>query len=641
MTWHGWAGRVLRVDLATGRISTEELSYQKARDFIGCRGLNVAYLYDEVGPEVGPFDQGNKLIFGAGPLEGTPIGMGRVSVLTKHPNRFLGEGGAGGHWSAELKFAGYDLLIVENKAERPVWLLIVDDKVELRDASHLWGRDTKEKHAIIRKETGIAGIHVASVGMAGENLVANAKVQFTLDHSGGKGCGTIMGDKKLAAVAVKGSGMVTVAHGDRFLAAYRNFHKTFDLNTTRDAFVPSWSFNSANMLLELFNENGWVHAHNAQMGLFEPMLNDVEYMDKYVVRPESSFCCPLPACGRRFEIKEGRFAGTAGDEREVGFAQAAPIVGIQSYPHVIKFRDMCNRAGLDEDQAMYSIAWAMECYERGIINRSDTDGMELRFGDADAFLTMVDKIIRREGFGDILALGVAEAAKRIGKGSERFALSIKGKELERMPQRNGYQMALGLAVSEGGPDHTRWYPPYPPNPKTIPADMELPFDPFKAFQTRSPDDKGRLVRWLYDSRAIVESLPSCVYMIRALLGIDFRPWLELFNSCTGENGDLDDFIQKGTRIVNLERAYIVREGFRRADDTIPRRMLEEPVKEHNIPPIGDNLEIMKDDYYQVRGWDKETAIPKEETLLGLGLGNVVEDFKRRGIWETTEEGGHA
>ena len=631
MTWHGWTGTILRVDLAAGTVTKEELSRELSRDFIGCRGLNTAYLYKEVGPEIGPFDPGNKLIFGTGPLEGTPIGMGRVSILTKHPNRFLGEGGAGGHWAAELKFAGYDLIIVENKAPKPVWLLIVDDKVELLDAAWLWGKDTKEKSAMIRAETCISGIHVASIGAAGENLVANAKVQFTLDHSGGKGCGTIMGDKKLAAIAVKGSGMVSLADGTGFLTAYRKFRQAFDLANTKDPFVPSWSFNSANMLLELFNENGWVHAHNAQRGFFEPMLNDVEYMDQYVVRPESSFCCPFPACGRRYEIKEGLFAGTGGDEREVGFAQAAPIVGISSYPHVIKFRDMCNRAGLDEDQAMYSISWAMECFERGIISRKDTDGLELRFGKADEFLTMTERIIHRQGFGDVLARGADEAAKIVGRGSERYTLTIKGKEIERMPQRNGYQMALGLAVCEGGPDHTRWYPPYPPNPKSIPADMDLPFDPYLAFQTRSVEDKGRLVRWLYDSRAIVESLPSCVYMIRGLMGIDMSVWLELYNTCTGEKGDIEEFIRTGTRIVNLERSYIVREGFRREHDTIPRRMLEEPIVEHGIPPIGDNLALMLDQYYEVRGWDLKTAIPKEETLRDLGLQAVADDLKHRGL----------
>ena len=535
-------------------------------------------------------------------------------------------------WRPARKFAGYDFIIIEKKSEAPVYLLINDGVVVLRDARHLWGKDTREKHAIIRNETGISGIQVASIGPAGENLVANAKIQFTFDHSGGKACGTIMGDKKLAAIAVRGSGMVNVKHPDRFLDAYRKLRSHLDLKETIDAFVPSWSFNGANMLLELFNENGWVHALNAQKGTFEPMLNDVEYLDKYITRPESSFCCPFPACGRRYEVKSGKYGGISGDEREVGFAQAGPITGVSSWPVVLKFRDLCSRAGLDEDQAMYTISWAMECYEKGIINRKDTDGVELRFGNENAFIKMTEKIISREGFGDILAKGSQEAAKIIGKGSEKYLLTIKGKELERMPQRNGYQMALALAVCEGGPDHTRWYPPYPPNPRAIPKDMDLPFDPFKAYQTRSVDDKGRLVKWLYDSRAVLESLPTCVFAIRGTLGIDMSPWLDLYNACTGENILLEEFLKIGERIVNLERAYIVREGFRRKDDTVPRRMLEEPITDRHIPPLGNNLDLMLDDYYRLRGWDVETAIPKAETLQSLDLEFVIEDFKEMEIY---------
>ena len=630
---YGWMGQILRVDLATRTITKEPLPEKWMKQYIGCRGINDIILYEEVGPDVAPFSEDNKLIFGTGPLEGTPIGMGRISIQTKHPNRFIAEGGAGGFWGAQLKFAGYDFIVVEKKSETPVYLLIDDDRVELRDATHLWGKDTRQKYRMLREETGLLDVQVGSIGPAGENLVANAKVQFTLDHSGGKGCGTIMGDKKLAAIAVHGTGRVSVKDGEGFLAAYRQFRRNLHLKDTIDVFVPSWSFNSANMLLELFNENGWVHAHNAQRGTFEPMLNDVEYLDKYVTRPQGCFCCPFPGEGRRFEVREGKYAGITGDEREVGFAQAGAIVGIHSWPVVIKFRDLCTKAGLDEDMAMYSISWAMECYEKGILNRKDTDGIELRFGKEDAFIRMTEKIIAREGFGDILARGVQEAARLVGKGSEKYALTIKGKEIERMPQRNGYQMALALAVSEGGPDHTRWYPPYPPNPRAIPSDMKLPFDPALAYQTRSVEDKGRLVKWLYDSRAVVESLPSCVYMIRGLMGIDMGIWQELYTTCTGVETTVDELITAGERIVNLERSYIVREGFRRKDDTVPRRMLEEPIPERHIPPIGKNLDIMLDDYYNQRGWDRETAIPEEKTLRRLGLDGVADEFRQRGIFD--------
>ena len=628
---YGWKGRILRVDLAKRKAVKEELSEDWMKKYVGCRGINDIILYNEVGPDVDPFSPANKLIFGTGPLEGTPVGMGRVSVQTKHPKRFISEGGSGGDWAAELKFAGYDFIIVENKSENPVYLLIRDDEVEIRDAADLWGNDTREKNLIIKEKTGVPDIKIASIGQAGENLVSDAKVIFTGDHAGGRGCGTIMGDKRLAAIAVRGTGGVPVKDPDRFLQAYRKLRKQLDLRDTIDVMVPSWAFLSAIMLQPPFNENGWLHVNNAQKGRIDNPLVPEEYLLKYVTRPETGFCCPFPACGRRFEVKEGKYAGTSGDEREGGFPACAAIVGITSWPTILKWRELCSRAGADEFQVVYTIAWAMECYEKGIITKNDADGVDLRFGNDDAFIGMTEKIIAREGFGDILAKGSQEAAKIIGKGSERFLLTIKGRELELMPQRNGYQMALALAVCENGPDHTRWYPPYPPNPKSIPEEIPLAFDPSKAFQLRSVEDKGRLVKWLYDSRAILECLPTCIFVVRNTLGIDMRPWLDLYNACTGADCTLEEFVRIGERVVNLERAYIVREGFRRADDTVPRRMLEEPVADSHIPPIGKDLDKMLDDYYQQRGWNVDSGIPNRETLNKLGLGFVINDFENLGI----------
>lgn len=628
---YGWKGKILRVDLAKKEASKEDLPEEWMKKYIGCRGINDIILYNEVGPDIDPFSPDNKLIFGTGPLEGTPVGMGRVSVQTKHPKRFIGEGGAGGDWAPELKFAGYDFVVIEKKAKTPVYLFINDDEVEVRDAKELWGKDTREKKILVRDKTGIPDIKVASIGPAGERLVSDAKVIFTEDHAGGRGCGTIMGDKKLAAIAVHGTGGVSIKDPANFLKAYREFRKILDLKETIDVFVPSWAFFSAHTMLQGFSEVGQLHAYNAQRGRINNMLIPEEYLTRHVVRPETGFCCPYPACGRRFEIKDGKYAGASGDEREGGFAYCAPIVGITSWTTILKWRELCSKAGIDQFQVVYSIAWAMECYERGIITRKDTDGIDLKFGNDDAFIQMTQKIISRDGFGDLLAKGSQEAANIIGKGSERFLLTIKGRELELMPQRNGYQMALALAVCENGPDHTKWYPPYPPNPRALPKDITVPFDPFKAFQTRSPEDKGRLVKWLYDSRAVIESLPSCVFVVRGILGVDMNLWLDLYNACTGENCTLDEFIRKGERIVNLERAYIVREGFRRKDDTLPRRMLEEPIADTYIPPIGKNLDVMLDDYYRHRGWDIESSIPKEDKLRELDLHFVVDDFRNLGI----------
>ena len=623
---YGWKGKILRVDLAEKKVVKEALPEEWMRKYIGCRGINDIILYNEAGPNVHAFDPNNKLIFGTGPLDGTPIGNGRVSIQTKHPSGYIAEGGFGGDWGPELKFAGYDVIVIEKKSNKPVYLYINDDEVEVRDATHLWGKDVLETTKAIKSEAEIPDIKVACIGPAGENLVARAKV-FNEHHAGCRGCGTIMGDKKLKAIAVHGTGSVKLSNPVEYLRVYREIRKILDLKDTADYFVPAWSFMSANLMLEGFNELGWMHAYNAQRGSLENALTGEEYIEKYVVKPKGGFCCPFPAGGRRFEVKDGKYAGVTGDEREGGFAYAAAVVGLTSWDVLLKIRDLCDRYGLDEFQVFYTIGWAMECYEKGIITKEDTDGLDLKFGNEDELVEMVEKITWREGFGNILAKGAYEAAKIIGRGSERYVLAIKGQELEVMPERGVYQFALSLAVSENGPDHTRWYPPYPPNPKVIPTDIPLPFDPYKAFKTRDVDDKGRLVKWLYDSRAVIESLPSCIFIVRGILGIDMRLWLRIYNATTGVDCTLDEFIRTGERIVNLERAFNVREGFRRKDDVCPRRMMEEPIVDRHIPPLGKNLDLMLNDYYALRGWDVKTSIPKEAKLQELDLNFVNNDLK--------------
>jgi aldehyde:ferredoxin oxidoreductase len=623
---YGWKGKILRVDLAQKKVVKEELPEEWLRKYMGCRGINTIILYNEVGPDVAPFSPENKLIFGTGPLEGTPLGMGRVSIQTKHCNKFIGEGGAGGDWAPELKYAGYDFIVIEKKSDEPVYVYINDDEVEIRDAKDLWGKDTRQTNKILREITGVADLQVASIGQAGENLVANSKIIFTLNHAGCRGCGTIMGDKKLKAIAVHGTGGVKVRDPAEFLRTYREIRRRLDLKETGDALTPAFAFMSANFFLRVWNETRFLHAYNAQRGSIEGFLAPEEYLEKYVTKPKAGFCCPFPAGGRRYEVHEGKYATICGDEREGGFSLGAAIVGMTSWPAALKIRNLCSRYGLDEFHVLYTIGWAMECYEKGIITKKDT-GIDLRFGNEDAVVEMTEKIAFREGFGDVLADGCQEAAKMIGKGSEKYLLTIKGRELEVMPQRPVYSIALCLAVCEGGPDHTRWYPPYAPNPKNIPKDLAVSFDAVNAFIPRSVKGKASWVKFLYDASAVFESMPTCLFVLRNNLGLDMRPWLSAFNACTGADYTMDEFVKAGERIVNLERAYIVREGFRRVDDTLPRRMLEEPIVDGHIPPIGKDLDLMLDEYYALRGWDIKSAIPKEEKLRELDLGFVIDDLR--------------
>jgi len=624
---YGWKGKILRVNLANKKITKQDLPEEWMKKFMGCRGIQTKIMWDEVGPEVDPFSPDNKLIFGTGPLEGTPLGMGRVSVQTKHPKRFIGEGGAAGYWAPELKFAGYDFVVIEKKSDEPVYVFIDDDRVEIRDAKHLWGKDNRETNKLLKQELGREFV-ISSIGPANENLVANSKITFDANYCGGRGCGEIMGDKKLKAIAVHGTGGVSVKDPEGYLRAYRGLLKCIDIRNSRDPNPVLVSLFHAHSFLKNFNEMGWLHACNAQRGRVENPLSEIELIEKYAVRPSTSFGCPFPACGRRYEVKEGKYAGITGDDREAGFSLGAPIVGINDWPTIFKVKNLCDRYGLDEFMVLYTIGWAMECYQRGIITKEDTGGLELKFGDKDTVVELTEKIARREGFGDILANGSQKAAEIIGKGSERYLLTVKGREMDLQPIQAVLQSALCIAVCEGGTDHTRWYPPYPSNPRTVPQDISIPFDPVAPFKALSPEGKAPFAKYLYDKGALIENLPTCIAVNRERALVDLTIWLDIYNATTGANCNADEFLKIGERTVNLERAYIAREGFRRKDDTLPRRMLEEPAVDASLPPIGENLDIMLDEYYTLRGWDVKTGIPKEGKLRELDLDFVIDDLKK-------------
>jgi aldehyde:ferredoxin oxidoreductase len=299
---------------------------------------------------------------------------------------------------------------------------------------------------------------------------------------------------------------------------------------------------------------------------------------------------------------------------------------------------LCNQYGLDVFHVGYTLSWAMECFEEGLLTLADTDGLELRFGcpDKDGLLDLVRKIAMREGFGDLLARGCAEAAKAVGQGSERLCLTVKGQELEGIAQRNLYMVALGVAVSEVGPDHTRWYPPYPCNPSLISAqelaELGIDLDLRLAFEGRNPEQKGKLLRWFTISRAVVESLPSCVFLVRDTLGLDMRPWWHLFRAATGVDLDYAEFVTVGERLLNLDRAFNVREGFRRADDRPPVRMATEDVPYFGYRRLDPEIfDPMLDEYYDANGWSVTTSVPTRGRLEQLGLDDVADALEAHGV----------
>jgi len=627
---YGWKGKILRVDLADKKVVKQDLPEEWMKKYMGGRGIMTKIMWDEVGPEVDPFSPGNKLIFGTGPLEGTPLGQGRISIQTKHPKKFIGEGGAAGFWAPNLKFAGYDFLVIEQKSNTPVYILIDDDKVEIRDAIHLWGKDNHETDKLLRQELGQEFV-TSTIGPANEKLVANSKVFFEASYCGCRGCGEIMGDKKLKAVAVHGTGGVKIKDPEGYLRAYRRLLKCSSISEGRgEPTNLTHTILMSNSLIRNFNEMGWFHAYNGQRGRVENAPSEMDLLENYLVKPSTSFCCTSPSCGARYLVKEGKYAGIEGVQREgsPGYG-ASTLGGLTSWSTLLKFKHLCDRYGMDTLMVLYTVSWAMECYQRGIITKEDTDGIEIKWGDDDIVVKLTEMIGRREGFGDILANGAQKAAEIIGRGSENYLLTIKGREIDEQPKQASYQTTLFEAVCEGGPDHTRWFPAYGTNPKLLPKDLSLPYDPLTPFNPLSPEGKAAFVKYRYDRGALIEDLPTCMAMHKGESLWDITYWLDIYNATTGADCTAEEFVKIGERTVNLERAYIVREGFRREDDTIPRRMLEEPLIDIGLPPVGqNNLDIMLDEYYTLRGWDVKTAIPTEEKLRELDLDFTIDDLKQ-------------
>jgi aldehyde:ferredoxin oxidoreductase len=358
-------------------------------------------------------------------------------------------------------------------------------------------------------------------------------------------------------------------------------------------------------------------------------------MDDYVTKAKSCWCCPWVACQKQHEIKSGKYAGFKGGN----YWAAQPLtfgslVDIGDMEFLLVMSGLCNQYGLDLFHVGYTIPWAMECFERGILTREDTDGLELRFGceDKEGLIQLLRKIAMKEGFGKLLAMGCAEASKVVGQGSEKYCLAVKGQELEGIAERNLLMVALGVAVSEVGPDHTRWYPPYPCNPSLLSAneleELGIDLDLALAFDTRNPEQKGKLLRWFTISRAVVESLPSCVFLVRDTLGLDMRPWWELFQAATGIKLDYQEFLKAGERVMNLERAFNIREGYGRSDDCPPIRMATEDVPHFGYKKLEPALfDPMLDEYYEANGWSVRTSIPRESKLVALGLEDVAQALK--------------
>lgn len=620
---YGCTGRILRVDLSKGKVSVEEPGEAVYRSSLGGSALALNYLLRELKPGADPLGPDNLLVFAASVLTGTPgPGLSRYTVAARSPlTGGFGEAEAGGWWGPELKFAGFDGVVVSGRAERPVYLFVNDGEASLRDAGHLWGHDTGDTRSMIRKELGDAKIRTAAIGQAGERQVRYACVLNELKHANGRsGLGAVMGSKNLKAIAARGTAKPSLYDSAAVNAARKrvlaNYHQSpgdmHDLGTSGG--VPT------------LDSRGILPTRNFRQGSFEGarQISGRAIVDTILVNRGTCYACPI-ACKREVKVENGSYTvdpAYGGPEYET-VGSLGSVCGIADLPAVAKGNELCNRYGLDTISCGMAIAFAMECFEAGYLTVKDTDGLDLRFGNAEAMLKLIPMIAERRGIGDLLAEGSLRAARKIGGKAEDLVLHVKGQEFPMHEPRGKRSLALGYAVSPTGACHME-------------GDHDTDFEeagmsglamlePLGVFGPLSALDLGPAkVRQFYATQQ-VWNLFNCIGLcdfVGEPIGPMTLPVLsDYLSAVTGWNTSLYELMAVGERSQNMARLFNLREGLSAADDMLPPRMFQ-PLENGALKGAAIDraeFESVRSLYYEMAGWDGATGVPTRGKLAALDL----------------------
>jgi aldehyde:ferredoxin oxidoreductase len=595
----GYCGKILRINLSTGRIDHENLDMELAMKFIGGRGLATYYITQEVGPKTDPFDSANKIIFATGPLTGSqaPTG-GRYMVVTKSPlSGTIACSNSGGFWGAELKQAGYDLIIVEGKSDKPCYIYINDDTVEIKDAKKYWGRIVSETTDMLLQETGDPKAHVLTIGPAGEKLALIASVMNDRYRAAGRsGVGAVMGSKNLKAIVVRGTGKLSPARDEERKKVLKNIRKKIKENEVTSKGLPTYG---TSILVNLINQSGIYPTNNFQESYFETAdkTSGETLAEKYLVRNMACFHCPI-ACGRYSKVDD---VEGEGPEYETIWAYGASC-GVDDLPAIIKANKLCNEYGLDTISSGATIACAMEMYEKGIIKPDEIDGPALKFGSAEAIVEWTRKMGAGEGFGAKMAHGSYRLAEEYGV--PELSMSVKKLELPAYDPRGVQGHGLQYATSNRGGCHVRGY-------MIAPEIVGLPekLDPL------SIEGKAVWVKIFQDLTAVIDSLGLCLFTSFALGPDDYK---DMFNAIVGLDWTKEKLLEAGDRIWNIERVFNLEAGVGAELDTLPRRLLTEPIPKGPCKGHIHRLGELLPDYYKERGWD-EQGLPTEDKLAQLQI----------------------
>jgi len=598
----GWSGSVLRVDLTKGTVTHEATDIELAHDYLGARGLGGKIVRDEVAPDTDPLSPANKIIFAPGPLTGTfAPSAGRYEVVTKAPlNNVIAASNSGGAFGPELKFAGYDALIIEGKAAKPVYLWIKNDEVEIRDAGALWGLDTPDTTDLVRAETD-EDAKVACIGPAGEHLSPISNIMNEMHRAAGRsGVGAVMGSKNLKAIAVFGTGAVKVADPERFKAAVMKARKMIQEHPVGGAGLKAYG---TDVLVNILNQTGALPTRNFQDGYFPTAdkTGGESLAAKQLVRPKGCFSCII-SCGRVTKVDNPAYKGFGeGPEYETAWAFGADC-GVDDLDAITKANYYCNAYGLDTISMGSTVACAMELFERGIITTKDTDGVQLTFGNTAAMVEMVRKAGEGEGFGAKLAQGSYRLAESYGH--PEFSMTVKKQEMPAYDPRGVQGIGLNYATGNRGGCHVRGY--------TIAIEV---LQNGAVMDPRVTEGKAGLDITFQDLTAALDSSGACLF---STFGIGAPELAEMLSAATGVEYSVDEFMKIGERIWNQERLWNLKQGYTTADDTLPERLLKEPIKTGPAKGNVNRLGEMLPEYYQLRGWD-EKGVPAKAKLKELSL----------------------
>ncbi len=621
--------KIAYIDLSTREIKTAPIPMEARKLYLGGRGLDMYLLYNHLQPGIDPLGPDNVLTVSAGLLVGTlASASARTHIGAKSPlTGMIGSSNMGGFFAPELRFAGFDHLVIKGKADSPAYLWIHDGEIEIRDGSDLWGEDIPNTQELIREELGDSEIQSLCIGVAGENLVRFANVMTGMKNAAGRtGMGAVMGSKNLKAIAVRGTMDLKIRFPEDALE-YNNRLLEHIGSTKFAQIMQKWG---TMFIYGNTNTVGLVRNRNFQLNQQEGGNIECEHIEEYSVGTEGCYGCIIH-CRHKYLIKDGPYAGTYGQGPEYTSQGAFGMeVGCNNFETVLVGNHLVNKYGLDTLEVGSMIAWAMELYEKGILTDKDTDGLKLDWGNDEAVLEMVKRIAKRQGLGDILAEGPLRAAEKIGQESIKYLIHVKGMSNLHSDERPTPSLALGIATGSRGSDHLRSRPAI--DLYHLPEHLlrkiyggPKPYDGPLTSDYTSYEGKPRMVYWQEMIYEAIDCAGVCKYHTIFLSPnlIGFQELSKLIYLNTGLEFTPEEIWDIADRAYTVERLFNIREGLTRDDDWLVDRYFDEPT------PIGlpvvrgkcldrGKFKEMIDEYYEMHGWD-EDGVPRAETLKNLGL----------------------